>query len=419
MKRFSICLLIMLLLLGVCGCGQAPVIETTAATVPTEPVGPQIDPVLAQRRDIAESYMRNMLSILWSPEEDILYTTANGVSPEAADPGKQFLLRSDRVYRGIPYSFAGCTTAAFLEYAQRDGDIYKISGLDWKPLSGSSKTARVGNDGSSSLVLAWCQVGNSVKLMSTSYMTMDRGFLPVGNYKTTDKKLNETTQYCTANGKQLMFESYAQMLKADGLVKSGSGGGHAMMAVSISTVYHEDGTINGGESTVTVLEQTKEHFLKEVHSYDESLGRDVYHISGVDVVYTFRQLFDLGYIPITCKELTNPAQPREAKVGDSELSPKIETAFAGYIDCNHHIDTITITILDENDQVVQEAAIRPVRGSNMTIAVKRFLEDDPATIRGFIDLSQLEEKEYRFMLTCRLINGQEVTTRDYHFRLDE
>lgn len=418
MKRFILIFLALILLVG---CSTQPTEQITDQPDATEaPTVPEqtIDPILSRRRDIAESYMRQMLSVLWSPEEDILYTTANKVAPEDADPGKQFLLQADRVYRGVPYSFAGSTLAAFTDYAQPEGDIYKISGLSWKALNGNSKSARIGNDGSSALALAWCQVGNSVKIMSTSNMTMDYGFLPVGQYATTAKKLEETDRYCAANGQQLMFESYAQLLKADGLVKSTSSGGHAMMAVSVSTVYNDDGTINGQESTVTILEQSKEHFLKEVHSYDEALGQEIYHIGGIDEVFSFEWLYTQGYLPITCKELTETTEPRQANVGDSEKDPKIETALAGFVDCNHHIDTVTVTILDENGQVVQEAAVQAVRGKNMVLEVKRIANDDPDTIRGFIDISQLDGQKYRFVLTCRLVNGQEVVTRDYEFRLD-
>ena len=417
MNRFILIFLMLALLLGLVGCSEQSADQvadqpdtTEAATFPEQ----TIDPILRQRRDIAEHYMRQMLSILWSPEEDIFYTTASKGSPEKADPEKQFLLRADRVYRGVPYSFAGSTLAAFTDYAQPDGNIYKVSGLSWKALNGSSKSARIGNDGSSALALAWCQVGNSVKIMSTNNMTMDYGFLPVGNYKTTTKKLEDTKKYCSANGESVMFDCYAQLLKADGLVANG----HVMMVVSTDVIYNEDGSISG-DSTVTILEQSKEHFLNEIHSFDEALGQEVYHIGGIDLVYTFSQLYEKGFLPITCKELTDPSEVREAKVGDSDRDPKLETCLSGFIDCNHHIDTLTITIYDQEDNQVQEAAIRAERSTNFVIPVKRFQDDNPASMRGFIDLSQLPDGQYRYILVCRLVNGQEYTVRDFTFRNDD
>ena len=95
MKKIIAFLLTLLLLLPMVACSKD--------------AGSDLDPVLAARRDSAESYMRNMCTVIWSPEEDILYTTQNKVLPEEAKENTKMQLHADRIYRGMPYAYAGST----------------------------------------------------------------------------------------------------------------------------------------------------------------------------------------------------------------------------------------------------------------------------------------------------------------------
>lgn len=402
MKK-TICLcLALLMVLGMTACGNKE---------------GQIDPVLAQRRDAAESYMRSMLSVLWSPEEDLLYTFANKSNPKDAPKEKQIHLKADRVYQGIPYSYAGSTLASFMEYAGEpdSSGIHTVRNLPWKALNGSSKVARIGNDGSSSVYLAWAQIGKSFNLVSTGEMVHERGYLHVGQYESPVDSNKGSDQICRDNGQQTMFAAYAQLQKADALVASLDSGGHAMMAVTINTVYSKNGEIDGQASTVTVLEQSKEYVLDEISRYDEQLKKDVYLISGLDLEYTFQQLFEGGYLPITCKELIDPAPLTEVQITDSNANCTADVFANGFIDCSYPIDTVTITVTDKNGQVVQQAALRAVRGQNRNVGLNRFAKDAPEGIRGSYNYESLPSGTYRCTLVCRLVNGQEFTTRDITF----
>lgn len=406
MKKSISLLLAIILLLSLPACGSKK---------------SDIDPVLAQRRDSAESYMRSMLSVLWSPEEDIFYTFANKSNPKDAPADKQILLKSDRVYQGLPYSYAGSTLASFLEYADEpdSNGIRAIRDLPWQALNGSSKRARIGNDGSSSIYLAWAQIGKSFNLVSTSEMVHERGYLHVGQYESPVDSNKGSDQICRDNGKQTMFAAYTQLQKADALVASLESGGHAMMAVTVNPVYAKDGTIDGQASTVTVLEQSKEYVLGEEKRYDEQLKKDVYLISGVDLVYTFQQLFEGGYLPITCKEFIDPAPLSEVQITDSNVNSTADVFANGFIDCTYPIDTVTITVTDESGNTVQQAALRAVRGENRNVALNRFAKDAQEGIRGFYNYQALPSGTYRCTLVCRLVNGQEFTTRDITFEKED
>ena len=87
----------------------------------------------------------------------------------------------------------------------------------------------------------------------------------------------------------------------------------------------------------------------------------------------------------------------------------------GTIRANYNIDSLTITIYDASGTVVQDAAVRTTRSSKQVISLTRFLEDDPGSMRGAIDIDALDDSKYRFVLVCRLINGEEHVLRDFTF----
>ena len=401
MKRFISFTLVVILLLSMTACKQEE---------------PAIDPVLAERRDIAEQYMRSMLTVLWSPEEDILYTLDNKLSPEESG-SKQMLLKADRTYQGMPYSFAGSTLTAFLEYAskQDDAGVYTISDLHWRALSRNSNIARIGLDGSSALMLSWAQIGYSFTFTSSNTMTEENGYLRVGTYTSPNDTSEDSNQICYENGTDTMYASYAQLQKADGVFTSIDTGAHTMMVVETQVVKNDDDTINENESYVITLEQSKYPFLEEAHSFNEELGSEVYNISSIDKKHTFKELYDNGYLPITCKELIDPAPLSEVSLNDSNASSNAENFLNGFIDTNYHIDTVTVSIYDAENNLLQQAALRATRYEKRILSLNNFSKENANTIRGSFDYSALPSGNYRATLVCRLVNGQEIMTRDLSF----
>ena len=185
MKRI-ICIALVLSLLCLPACKQEE-----NATYGLTPGPVETDPVLAARRDSAEAYMRNMATIRWCVEEDLLYTIDSKATPEGSSPDKQMLLKAGRIYQGVPYSYAGSSAAAFLDYSTaQSGGIHTIADLDPLMLSGNSKKARIGNDGSSALTLSWVQMGAILELStSTPAMVPMKGYHPVGNFQVQVSKL--------------------------------------------------------------------------------------------------------------------------------------------------------------------------------------------------------------------------------------
>lgn len=433
-------LLALLLIFSLAACQQTPAETTTAPTettaaptettaAPTEATAPEetteaTEPltaeelILQERRDIVEAYMRQQATILWRPTEDILYTLASDTLPEDSPGDETIQLVAGRLYMGLPYAYNTGTVDTFLEFADEpdENGIYNISGLTWDILSGNRFTARIGNDCSGAVALAWSQIGASITAQSTKYMCEDFGFLRVGDYESDPSEFYSTSFFIGSNGVDKIYAAYAQLQKGDALVYRTPKGGHAVMAVDVNVVYNEDGSIRPLDSYVTVLEQTSTRVRNQKETLiHEKTGETIYLIGGVDMNLSFLYLMQKGYLPITCKELVDPSTIAPPEVTDSETVLNKDTLLTGTISCNWFIDTVTLTITDPAGNTVQEATGNTIRRSNHTFDLQQFVTDHPNAIRGSIDPAALTSGNYHCTVVCRLTTGEEFTVRDFDF----
>ena len=408
MKRIIAFLLSLILIVSLFGCTGG---EDDAA---------QNAQILAERRDRAESYMRNMATILWRATKDIVYSNSSSNTDPTTDMNDLTYIRAGRLYRGMPYSHAAGGPSAFLEYASEPDEkgIYNISGLTWHSMNGTNKTARIGNDCASAVGLSWGTLGNSLKQDSnTKYMTLKYGYLRVGEYVSNEDAHTYTYPVCEENGYEVMAAAYAQLQKADAVVRrnKADNNGHAMMVVSVHVDYMEDGTISGATSYVTVLEQTSGTIEKEACRYDPELGENVYQTYLIDKKYTFFDLYSAGYLPITCKELIDPSPVAEEAVSDSITPTTKEDMFIGALLTTRFIESVTVELCDESGKVLQSCTASPTNRLLYTFDMSVFETDRPEVLRGSIDLSALAAGSYQCKVTCRLITGTELTARDFSF----
>ena len=434
-KCFSL-LLALLLLSAMAGCAAGeetlstttepstePTQETTQAT--TEATEPDFssdtthkyltdDPILIARREAAEAHMRASCNFIWRNEEDLLYTVSSGITPDQATGSSRLELKAGRLYRGMPYSFAGTSMSVFREYLSEPDakGIQSLSGMDWQIMSGGSKeTALVGTDCYGAIVKAWGQVNASIIPKPVRTMVPANGYLRVGNYTSGEDENPKTEKVCEANGEQTMYEAYALLQAADMIIYTD----HAMMVAEVRVVRDATGAIDPFSSTVTVLEQTRVHFREEKKQFDEALGEDVYAISGIDRVFKFRSLYNTGYMPVTCKELIDPTPIADPEITDSLTEHTIDTVCTGTLSCNWYMDNVFITITDQSGAVVQKLNMVATRGGLKEIDLQQFPTDYPLRILGSLDPSALPAGEYRCTMVVRLGSEEEFTVRDFTF----
>ena len=373
--------------------------------------------ILEKRRKTAYEYMLKSTTILWRPTEEIFYTTQADVKPEEAKESVQFTLHPDRIYHGVPYSYAGGTSEAFLDYAieQDENGVYLIDGLTWENISGGTGSSRIGNDCSSTLIHSWGQLGETFKGTTTGYLTEKYGFLPVGDYKSVYDKFEDTGDIVKENGEQAIYRAYSLLKFADGVVKRASNSGHCRMVTNVNTVYLPDGTIDGENSTMTMIEQTIGAFKKETKYFDEKLGTDVYNI-GYEQTFSFAAMAKAKYIPVTCKALRDPAPIPEAVITDSESEFNKDTLLKGTLSCNWMMDCVTMEITS-NGEAIQTATayVRRKSVQYMEFDMQEFVTVNPALVKGKIAPDELPSGEYHCKVTVRLVTGENIVVRDFDF----
>ena len=362
--------------------------------------------------------MRESVSLLWSPKNDITYTIKTVDKLADADSEYLWTLKAGRIYRGLPYVYACGTPDAFLEYSSEtdENGINIIDNLGWEAISRGNSYARIGNDCSGALTRAWQMAGSSVQAKTTKYMTEKYGFIKVGDYDSQyDDYTGGTVPIATANGEQRMFEAYAKLQKSDAVVHW-NGSGHTLMAVDINVVRNEDGTINGDSSNIVVLEQTRRFFTSESAYTDAELGT-VYRIGGVDVKHSFTKLYETGYLPITCREFTNADYIDKPKFSDSISEYNRDTLFTGIISSNWSINKMKIEI-SSGGSVLQDAMVSVARSNVFSFDMQQFITDYDAAIRGTgIDLSKLSAGTYNCKVLCYLTTGEVFTLRNFDFQI--
>lgn len=409
----------------------AAVLTATAVVAGVFAAAPTDEEILTERRQMAMDYMRQMATVIWRATEDIDYAAATKVDPDDVTGNTRLPLLAGRLYQGVPYSYAGSTGESFMEYASDDdGDgIYEVAGLSWRALHGNSTYgARIGNDCSGAINQAWGLFGSSNEFCQTKFWNEAHGYRMVGEYEDFDvveygKFFSEngtqgTFGICEENGADVMYAAYAELLPADAVVNYKTGG-HTMMIVDIDVQY-KNGKIDPAKSTITTIHQTKSYsnINKQTHYFNEELQEDVYQIMGLDDKYTFGYLFRNGFVPVTCKELRDPAPVPETYVRDSETAYSADNIVSGMIFSNRIIDTVTMTISDNNGNQLQKGTVstrRTTENSFYGFNMRQFVDDGYYTMRGYVNPYVLPAGKYHCNVVCKLSGGETYTVRDFDY----
>ena len=332
-----------------------------------------------QLRQICLDYIRLETEFPFQFAEDFDYVVESQKRPRKLLGGK--------IYGGIPYVTRGA------------GNLYRIAEV-YDPDTGKldrnsdifENIRYFGNACSGSASMAWARVVTSAYLGYTMFMTEVNGFLPVGPYRYSKENVTQFIRteggyhcktICQENGEQTMFESYAMMKPADGLVCNG----HVRMNSAVPTVVRNaDGTIDPDASFTFVREQVcyvahPNHLrIAPDGSHYTAQGRVEYH-------NTFRQLLTEGYIPFTFAEFKDPSRVEPVRIRlavEPELKERVLSANYAISDVFAELDG------------------------------KRYVYRNMEFFRKEVKLGEIFPKEALTKdtkITCRLYNGQLVEVK--------
>ena len=351
-----------------------------------------------------------------------------------------------KYYGGIPYmgNAAGSLYRWLPFYDAQTGD------MDWSPIIVSRReqwydskkkitypdvgSAIFGNSCSSSCVWAWSRVTNEVNSFWTSGLIPANGYVKIGDYDLAsgDVHGDSTKTLCKTNGEQKMYEAYAQMLRADGLVQSG----HAAMIIADPVVkYNDDGSINGEESYVLIAEQ-KASFLTAsplaggVDQYSPLNGNITYRIMGnyagnvvngsvKEMKRSFKNLFDDGFLPFTIPELVGQGEVERSTVSFSYSAPtiKVTDIAAQSASSNYLISDITFEVRNVAGELVFTACYANVSEHFSPNDLKTFPLTMAMTANqmyangGYVgeNLAKYTDGTYTIEILCRLSTGELIS----------
>ena len=360
MKKLLVFLMIMATLFSLCACGggdtkpteeSKPVITDVAepytqAMLDAIPIA-TADMTMEQLRQICVDFMRYQVTIPWAPSKEVYYNYS----------GEKYLtLPAMQVVGGMPYiTLCQGSIYNFLHFYDEsngyvDMDAVFALGDTWEKI--------FGNQCSGATYWAWARVCNTVSYKYTSDMTSMFGCYPVGPHTIPAGVLDfgngayNTTQICKLNGEQVMYESYAAALPADGFVQCEDAGHVQMASAAPNVVRNADGTIDGEKSTITLLDQ-----WPNSSKGTQSNGKDIYYMGGPEGTFTFAKLYEKGYLPFTFAEFlgTDPVEKGEvgSNVATATVTPNRLKGMQ--LSSNYPITNGTTTIKDAEGKVLYTA----------------------------------------------------------------
>lgn len=348
-------------------------------------------------RTRAVEHMYRMATISWRPDAQLNWETVYGHASvtQCYEAGK--------TYYGMPYTNKYGAMERFTACFNSDGTLKDF--IKAMPKGYDGFDLYMGNDCTGAVYWAWNRVGCSFSFTFTADAMpyAGCGILPVGDYAFAPGM--ETDQIRDLNGEQKMAESYAMLYFGDAVLqRTTAKGGHIRLVSRTPVVYRrQDGTIDLENSYILTHEQGG-----NLGACRNMGGWNTTWLT--DYRYTFRDLCDTHYIPITIRELRDGDSPapvleeRISGINSGEVSSnwRIISTKAKVLEGEKEIwsDRVFTAVHPYNTETQDTAARSTVRRVNLTVHNQNWRED-----------LLLPGKTYTYTVEVMLGNGEVLTTK--------
>lgn len=286
------------------------------------------------KEDLRQSvidYMVKMSLIEWKPAKEIDLTGIDST-----------LKYSERnTYVGMPY-------VNVIDSNYEEFETHLENGV----YTGSvERETCIGVDCTSSIIAAYEKItGTDISAYYTGNMLphLKKGIVAVGlyEYSLSSGDVQDTPAILAKNDPEVIYEAYALLQKADTLLRRMDGNGHTRMVYGeVNVARNQAGKIIPDRSYITYIDQN----LKM-----KNTGSGKYTTWSTDVKWTFKQMYEENYIPVTCEEL----HIDYFKIKDilsaygANTSDDFPGKFKGQIVSTYPMNTIKLSILDEGGETV-------------------------------------------------------------------
>ena len=386
------------------------------------------DMTTEEMRDLVVSFMYFTKTYLWTPDQTVDYVRNSG--------GRVDHMNQGTIYGGLPYvGVASGNVYRMMDYIDPDTGLLDMEkalpALSTKDTLAMQDLKYFGSQCSISVYWAWGRVMNSAAYRWTYNTVPNNGFVLLGDMVLPDMDRwtaeYNTTKACQENGEQVTYSNYAAAQKADALVyyietAGGDGAGHLMMLYEDAhVVYNEDGTINGEESYLTIIDQGQSW-----KTGTNDAGDSFSHKGNIAQKKFFKDMYDYGYVAFTFKEYlgTDPIEVTEVSLvggDDSVYTTGIveETTrefvgtqatdtltwtelFSSTVVSNYGIADAYIILSDDKGNEIYRHAVRTGVAGNMSLA----LEETGEMVTTWESRTLFPGRTYNVSIEVQLATGE-------------
>lgn len=340
----------------------------------------------ADLRQLVVEHAVALSEVEWTCMEDIDFTHAVSWSPN-------LYYQAGTVYHGMPYTSDRPSANANLDefLACRNGDGEYVGPVSWNEMPGSDCGGQV------RIAYAWAGVLRGLEMEELVFdpgeESLAFGLVPVGDYDCSGFSRSGSTNktVLTVNGEEKMWECYSMLQAGDCVfVLFADGGEHIMLVTGTPEITRDgNGKVVPAMSYVPILELTS-----DIHD------KGAYKTNWNDQSYSFRSLFDIGFIPLTMEAFSrgsveNPAfQNVDIHIGGSA---GFHDLMSGRVVSNYNIFTLTATITDTKGNTVLKG-----------ISYPNSLRADLSELSYGAGLMNLPAGDYRYTLEAKTGFGEKV-----------
>lgn len=359
-----------------------------------EPVEPQAPQSAQELRQAVVQHAQELAAVEWHCVEDVDFSHAVYWSTSLR-------YKAGTVYHGLPYTSDRVSANANLDefLAQLDETGTYVGPVTWNEMPGSDCGGQV------RIAWAWAGAlcGKEMEEFSFHPGADSRacGLIPLGDYDDSGFTTSNSTHNSVLqpNGEQKMYDCYALLDAGDSLfVMYADGGEHIMLVTGKPTVVQDkQGGYMPEQCIVPVLELNS-----AVHDKGE------FKSSWNDQSYTFKSLYDIGFIPQTLESFQQEsfaAPTFETENVNVSGSVGFHDLMSGRVLSNYNVFTLTATLTDGQGNVAAQGVSYP-----------NSLRAELAELDYSRQLLELAEGDYHFTLVVKTGLGQQtVADADIHY----
>lgn len=292
-------------------------------------------------RDAMVEHMRKCASVKWVASRDFGMNQVFGNN----DWSVSLSYQKGQTYYGLPY------TDYFINYNTFESLI--VDGK-YAPVSEAWQEAPGLN--CYSAILLSLQQFDPTEGWTADWVPGQKTFnlATVGPYKAPEspQSTKEINEY---NGKDVMYESYRELKKGDIIYKKDFNRKdflHCRVVVEDATI-----AVNGAGKVIPSRSYVK--CIEQTNSFDKSRKEGVKTTWYVDHIYTFAELYDTEYVPLTLKTYSMDRSELEIPyiALDREITPQLlaKGAFSSTVKSNFPFRYVRIDVLDKLGNVVRSS----------------------------------------------------------------